>query len=140
DWERAKDLPRVERELSARFIDEAEDAALEDAFAKPRGRLRQLRARSGMLLLRLVDPARPDEPRVAMAAFDPQFPGAPLFAVARPTLAAPLLDAIRAHARPGDASIFLLAEADRATDALLRAAGARVRFELLHMHGEIPRR
>jgi len=137
-WDRVADLPQEALEVEAGPIDEAEDAALEGAFQKPAGRLRQLRERLGMVLVRLVDPAHPEEKKLGIAAFDPQFPGAALFAAARPTLASPLLSALRSHARPGDTKLQLLIEGDPALVASLRAAGALVRLEIVHMVGEIP--
>src|SRR5689334_10247772 len=113
-WAKVADLPREARFVMARPIDPAEDAALEVAFEKPAGRLRQLRAMSGMVLLRLFDPANEDEVKLGIAAFDPAFPGSPLFAVARPTLASPLLSALRSHARPADKKLHLLIESDPA--------------------------
>ena len=89
-------------------------------------------------MLRLVDQAHPDDPKVGITAFDPTFPGASLFAVARPTLAAPLLSAIRPHAPADQPGIKLMIEDDSQLNAVLRASGAITRFELLHMRGEIP--
>jgi GNAT superfamily N-acetyltransferase len=138
DWERIDRLPRESAALPARACDPAEDAALEAAFRKPAGRLALLRTQPGKVNLRLVDPARPGEVGLGVASFDPAFPGANLFAVARPTLAAPLLSVLRPFAAPGDASLKLLIEDDAALAAALRDAGALALFELFHMRGEIP--
>jgi GNAT superfamily N-acetyltransferase len=139
DWSCLPRLPREAAPVEVRPVDPAEEAALEAAFNQPRGRLAHQRERPERVILRLVDPARPEDVRVGVAAFDPSFPGASPFALARPSLAAPLLSAIRKHALPGDAAIKIMVEDDAPLDAALRAAGATVRFEMLHMRGEIPR-
>ncbi len=137
-WEGVAALPREAEgsgsTVTARAVEPAEEAALEAAFALLPGRLADLRAR-GRVLVRLVDVACPDEARVGLAAFDTEFPGAFPFAVARPALAAPLLEALRRHARPGDARIHLLADRDDALVAALRAAGGIISFELFYMEG-----
>jgi GNAT superfamily N-acetyltransferase len=147
-WEGVAMLPREDAPASsseqapapavtARAVDPGEEAALEAAFALLPGRLADFRAR-GRVLVRLVDPAHPSEPRVGLASFDPAFPGALPFAVARPALAAPLLAALRPYGRPEDARVHLLVEGDDALVAVLRGAGASVAFELLSMAGDIP--
>lgn len=139
EWDRIARLPREDTALSARPAEPADDAALEAAFRKPPGRLAFLRAQPGRVCLRLVDPAHPDEARLGVASFDPAFPGTNLFAVARPTLAAPLLAALQPHATPGDASLKILVEDDASLGSTLRGVGAEILFELFHMRGEIPR-
>lgn len=139
DWDCLSRLPREDTPVEVRRVDPAEDAALEAAFNQPAGRFAHLRVRPEREILRLVDPAHPDEVRVGVAAFDPSFPGASVFALARPSLAVPLLSAIRRHVPSDPAPIKLFVEDDARLDAALRAAGASVRFELLHMRGEIPR-
>jgi GNAT superfamily N-acetyltransferase len=139
DWDCLSRLPREDTPVEVRPVDPAEDAALEAAFNQPAGRFAHLRVRPEREILRLVDPAHRDEVRVGVAAFDPSFPGASVFALARPSLAAPLLSAIRRHVPSGHTPIKLFVEDDASLDAALRAAGATVRFELLHMRGEIPR-
>lgn len=138
DWSDVAALPRDEAAVVARPVVPAEDAALEEAFAIPRSRLADRRAEQGSVILRLVDRARPDDPRVAVACVDPAFPGAFPFQVARPGLAAPLLDAIRPHMRPSDVLVRLVIESDDALEAALCAAGARVKFVLLHLAGDLP--
>jgi GNAT superfamily N-acetyltransferase len=138
DWDKTTLLPREEGELTARPMDASEDASIEGAFGLVPGRIADLRGRAGRLLIRLVDRARPDDARVGFACFDPAFPGAFPFTVARPTLAAPLLDAMQAHARPGDRFTRLAVEGDVQLAAALRAAGAEVLLELAHLRGTIP--
>src|SRR6185437_13905338 len=140
-WEGVAALPSIAGAappVEARAIEPAEDAALEAAFGLLAGRLAQLRA-LGRVLVKLVDPADPAAPAVGVASFFQAMPGAYPFAVARPALAAPLLAALREHARPGDARIHLVVEDDALTAALL-AAGGEISFELFHMKGPIPSR
>jgi hypothetical protein len=86
---------------------------------------------------RLVDPSAPADAGVGFAAYDPHFPGAFPFRVARATLAAPLLAAIRPYERPGAQYMQLVSE-DEGLTAVLRAAGAIVRLTALHMAGALP--
>jgi GNAT superfamily N-acetyltransferase len=137
-WDLVAALPRDEARVSAREVDPTEDAAIEGAFGLPPGRLADRRKRSGVVVLRLVDEARPDDPKVGVACFDPAFPGSFPFAVGRPSLASHLLAAMKERARPEDTSVNLVAEHDDALAELLRGAGARVKFEMFHMTGEIP--
>jgi GNAT superfamily N-acetyltransferase len=136
-WADVAALPREATPLAARTVDPSEDAALESAFPRLAGRLAASRQRAGFVLVRLVDPARTDDAKLGVAAFDPAFPGASPFMVARPALAAPLLDALRAHARPGDTYLRLTAEDDEPLARALVAAGATVTFELLNMERDL---
>jgi ribosomal protein S18 acetylase RimI-like enzyme len=139
-WEGVAALPREGAPVMARLVEPADDATLEVAFQVLRGRLENHRAR-GRVLLQLVDPARPEGPPLGLASFDPSWPGAFPFRVARPALAAPLLDALRAHARPSETSLRVVVERDAALIATLRdPGGATVIFELVHMSGAVPER
>lgn len=138
-WADTGRLPRDPGEaLPARAVDPGEDAGIEAAFGLLAGRLTGLRASAGRVILRLADPRSPDDLGLGFVCFDPAFPGASPFRVARPTLAAPLLDAIRPHARPGDAGVRLVVENDDALTAALTAAGARTKLALFHMRGDVP--
>ena len=64
--------------------------------------------------------------------------GAFPFAVARPSLARPLLEAIRGHALPEFDYVRLVAEDDAALVEALVAAGGEVLIELFHMEGDVP--
>jgi ribosomal-protein-alanine N-acetyltransferase len=107
-----------------------EDAAIAARFELDPGRLVSLRARPGTVMLALRDGGEP----LALAAFDPRFPGAAVFCAARPGLARPLLDACRAHA---DLARFgfvrLVIDRDRALVNALVGAGAEITLELLQM-------
>ncbi len=136
-WDRVARLPREAGRVAVEPLDDRDHAALEARFGIPAGRLAEVKARPRNVSLRVVDPA---DPRAALgfAGFDPAFPGAYPFRMARPTLAAPLLEALRPHAQPGDAHLRLLVEDDPALAAALREAGASTRLAMHHMTGTIP--
>lgn len=136
-WELVARLPRGERGLIARPVDPSEDAAVEEAFGMPAGQITDARRRPDLVLLRLVDPAAPDEARLGFASYDPRFPGAYPFRVADPALAAPLIEALRPHELPGTPYMQVVSEDAPVADALI-AAGAEVRLRALHMKGEVP--
>ena len=136
-WAKVAGLPRAAGSFSTRLVDPAEDAALEGAFPIAAGRLADLRRTPGRVVLRLVDAERPGDPRLGVACFDPAFPGASPFHVSHPGPAAPLLDGIRAHARPGDVHVRLTVESHDALAAALTAAGAEVMLDMLHMEGDL---
>jgi ribosomal protein S18 acetylase RimI-like enzyme len=137
-WDRVAALPRDAAPVTARPVEPAEDGVFEAAFSLPPGRLADLRSR-GRVLVRLVDPAHPADAAVGLASFDPALPGAFPFAVARPGLAAPLLEALRPYARSGDTFLSLLVEHDPLlVELLCRDAGALRGFELFHMEGDLP--
>jgi N-acetylglutamate synthase-like GNAT family acetyltransferase len=73
---------------------------------------------------------------VGFASFDPDFPGARIFRVARPTLAGTLLRALRPHAKHED--LALVIDDDDAVTQLLVTHGARVKLRLLHYAGPLP--
>ena len=133
-WADVARLPRDPIATAARTIEPEHDPELEASFELPSGRLAALRARA-LVLLQLV---APDLPSPGIACFDPLFPGAMLFRVRRPALARALLDGMRDHARPEDASVSLFCEDDDALVDTLRRAGARTRAETLHMTGALP--
>jgi GNAT superfamily N-acetyltransferase len=135
-WDCVPALPRESASAVPVPVDAADDAALEAAFSVVPGRLADYRARR-RTLLRLADPAEPGV-HLGLASFDPAFPGAFPFAVARPTLAAVLLEGLRPHARPGDSKLNLVVERDAALAAVLGSAGGTVRLSMFHMEGEIP--
>lgn len=137
-WDAVARLPGGEEGISTRTIEPHEDAALEAALNVQRGRIAERRAREGWVLLRLVDEARPSEVRVGFACFNPVFPNSFPFRVARPTLARPLLEAIRPHARPEHDYTQLMVEGDEALRDVLVAIGAEIKLDLLYMSGPIP--
>ena len=137
-WDLVERLPRGGRAVIARAAEPGEDTAVEDAFGLPAGQLAAARARSGLVLLRLVDPAAPGDARVGIASFDPGFPGAFPFRVAASALAAPLLEALRPYARPEPPYMQVVIEDDTALTHALIDAGATVQLSALHLRGGIP--
>jgi GNAT superfamily N-acetyltransferase len=136
-WDVVERLPRGGRAVIARPVEPGEDPAIEGAFGLPDGQIAAARARGGLVLLRLVDPAALGDPRVGFASFDPIF-GAFPFRVADPALAAPLLDAIRPHARPDPPYTQLMIEDDEVLTRALLEAGATVRLRAVHLRGAVP--
>jgi GNAT superfamily N-acetyltransferase len=119
-----------DREAAAYTPGPEEDAAIADRFALERDRLASLRARPGTKVIALREGGAP----AAYAAFEPQFPGAAVFCVARVALARPLFEGCRAHA---DLARFdflrLVVDGARALAEALVAGGAKITFELRQM-------
>lgn len=110
-----------------------EDAAIAARFGVPGERLAMFRGRATTQLVVVRDP----EP-VAFAAFDPTFPGAPVFAAVRPELAGALLaacDRVADHARFD--FIRVTVEGDEGLAETLLAAGAQLTFALLQLGAAI---
>lgn len=108
----------------------ADDATIATRFDVAAERLALLRARSGTVLVALRDHGG----IVAFAAFDPAFPGAYPFRVARTGVARPLLEACRIHADLHRFDFLNLAvEGDARLKDALSAAGAQISFELVQM-------
>ena len=106
---------------------------VETRFRILRGRLTTMMQRPERVMMQLVGD---DASVLGFAAFDPWFPGASMFRLARPTLAGTLFDALRPHARHD--YLMVLVEDDEALTALLEAAGAQVRRRIQHMSGTVP--
>jgi len=136
-WDLLERLPDDDMSFETCPIDPTEDGAVESAFDLPRGQLAVLRARAGQPLLRLRDPAAPADSTLGFAAYDPHFPRAFPFRVRRPSLARPLLQALRLHAPPRLA-VHLVVEDDDPLATRLLAAGAELRMNILHLRGELP--
>ncbi len=114
------------------IADPSDDDDLERAFGLLSGRLAMSRAHPGRVIVQLRDDACAP---AGVACFDPAFPGAYPFCVARPQLAVTLLEALRDHARPADTHVQIVVEDDDALADALIAAGAGVRMRLLHYRG-----
>jgi GNAT superfamily N-acetyltransferase len=132
-WSAVERLPGAG--LVAGPVDAGDEAALEARFALLPGQVARLRALPGRVL---VGVRRDDA--LALACFDPAFPGAGTFRCSDPSLARPLLAAIRPHARPGEAALRLVVDDDDPLTAALVAAGASVTREYLHLRGPLPPR
>jgi DNA-binding NarL/FixJ family response regulator/GNAT superfamily N-acetyltransferase len=105
-----------------------DDDAIATVFGLDRERIALLRARPGYVLAALRDRRAAI---VGFTAFDPSFPGAYPFRVARPELARMLLEALRPHARHAD--LIVAVEGDASLAHALVSAGARVEHELVRM-------
>ena len=137
-WSAVERLPVTDRAFDVHMIQPADDAVLEARFDVTQGQLADHRAREGQVLLRIGARNARDDRALGLASFAPSFPGASPFKVADTAATRALLQAIRQHARAGDAEVNLVIENDDATVALLRGAGAIVRFEMYHYRGELP--
>ena len=134
-WDQALSLPAGAGDaVEVVPVVPGDDAALERRFHIVAGRLAQMRARSPRVLFQL----RERGAAVGVASFNPEYPGAYPFCVARPELAGVLLHAMHPHARPGDRELQLMVEDDAALVALLVARGGDVRMELYHYSGPLP--
>jgi GNAT superfamily N-acetyltransferase len=131
-WSALPALPD-ETGASAFPVAAAEDLGVAARFGIDPGRLALLRTRPGVVLLGL----RSAESVVAFASFDPAFPGAYPFRVARPSLARPLLSAMLPHALERFDFVRVVVEDDRALLDALVAAGAGVLFEFVQMGGPL---
>ena len=127
-----RDLPRLPAELATVGPASAdEDDDLERAFDLPAGRLAMAR-RPGRVVYAMRDAQLAV---LGFGVFDPAFPGATPFRVARPALAAPLLARLRAHAKHD--YLQIVCENHDALAQVLIDAGATVRLRLLHYSGPL---
>lgn len=117
----------------ASLAERDDDGELERTFGLLAGRIAMSRERAGRVIVQLRDETCAP---VGVACFDPMFPGAYPFCVARPALAWTLLDSLRSHARPGE-RVQLVIEDDPALVAELAAHGAERRMQLLHYRGAL---
>lgn len=110
-----------------------DDAAIERGLGFMPGIFAEARKRGGRVLVRLAE----RDVDVGAAIFDPTFPGAAPFRVARPEVTLPLLAALRPHARPGHAHLNVVVEGQPAVADLLAARGAQLRHDIIHMVGAL---
>ncbi len=115
----------------ARVLAPARDSILEGLFDLPRGQLAYARS-VGRLLFEAVSEQNP----TGVAVFDPNFTGAFPFRVVETGAVAPLLRAIRVHV-PTHELVQLVAEDDARLSAMLIGVGATVKFETLHLKGQL---
>lgn len=135
DWSAVDHLAADDLPLRTCPIERVDDPAIEAAFELPSGQLASLRAKPSRTNLRLH--ADPVGPPLGFASFNPDFPGAYPFRVARPGLARPLLDALRPHARPGSC-MQLVVEDDEPLYQQLLSVGATLRLEIAFLRGDLP--
>jgi GNAT superfamily N-acetyltransferase len=134
-WEDLSRLPADPATMMVRPVADAVIADIERALGIIGGRLELSRSRGIGVTLQLRDEQLA---AVGVACFDPAFPGAYPFCVARPSLAGALLRALEPYARPGDRELQIGIEHDDALADTLIAAGAVVRHRLLHYAGPLP--
>lgn len=127
-WARLPDLPGEPATALAVSADDDDD--VERGLNLLSGQLAMVRQRPRTVLRQLRDDACAP---VGIASLDPT--GARVFAVARPTLAAPLLAALRPHSLSAEVSLVL---DDDALVAFLTTYGAQVILRLLHFSGPVP--
>lgn len=132
DWSLLERLPLGPPGVRAALVEPARDAAVEEALGLPAGTLATQRGRPGRVLAGLLE----EETWVAFAAFDPDFPGAFPFRVARADLGPALLRVLRPHAV--QEAMGVVVEDDPSLADLLARAGARVHMRITHMRGPLP--
>jgi len=135
DWSAASALPRSAIASRTMLIEPGDDIGVARRFGIPEGQLARYRALPDQVLMQVTDMERNP---IGFARFDPTFPGAFPFRVNDTRLVSTMLEALRPHTRPGQEWIQLVIEDDAASAALLRAHGARLMFEIIHMQGDIP--
>jgi GNAT superfamily N-acetyltransferase len=136
-WTMVDSLPFPAFDVRARLLREEEDAAVERAFGLPQGQIADARAVGSRHLIRLVRHDAPDDPKVGLAVFDPDFPGAFPFRLAHAALVRPLLEGIRLKARADLDYVRIVVEDHEELSALLIGAGADVVLHALHMQGDL---
>jgi GNAT superfamily N-acetyltransferase len=134
-WANIDRLPTEDSAVTVRPVADAAVPDIERALGIIDGRLELMRSRGRGVTLQLRDERLAP---VGVVCFDPGFPGAFPFRVARPTLAALLLDALAPHVRTGDRDLQIIVEQDDALAATLVAAGGVVSKTLLHYAGPLP--
>jgi hypothetical protein len=127
-WACLPDLPG--EPATALPIASEEDDDIERALGLLSGQLAMMRQRPQIVMRQLRDDACAP---VGVGVLDVE--GARVFRVIRPTLAAPLLAALRPHALHADLALVL--EDDPLT-TLLSAHGGRIVMRLLHYSGLVP--
>ncbi len=134
DWSRVDAAEVADERVRVRLVAPEEDERVEREAGLFPGQLTRGRINERVLLA-LEDAAGAI---VGAAIFHPGYPGAFPFRVARRSLAVPFLRGLRAHARPTDAFVNLLAEDHPELVDLLLALGATVRLDLVRMSGPLP--
>lgn len=131
DWAAARGLPT---ELAdAAPLDDADVDQAAARFRQHRERLATMTSRPGYITTVL----RQAGDLVGLAAFDPSFPGAYPFCVARPALCGALLSALALHADPKFDFVRVTIEDDRPLVDTLVGAGATVTFEILQLAADL---
>lgn len=120
-------------DLRSRKIEPGDDARVEPAMKLMSGQLAEAR-KNGRTLVLLE---RDDGTLEGATVFDPNFPGAYPFRMARPNHALVLVDALRPFAKPEHDMLNVVVEGDQPLADALLAAGATLRLLSMHMRGPI---
>lgn len=119
---------------SACAIAPPDDAAIEATFGLPAGQLAFTRPRPGRVLVGLRDADR----WVGFACFSPAVGGAFPFRVVEARWVRALLEAMRPHAPDAATRLHAVIDDGPAVVDALRAVGATVQMNLLHLEGALP--
>jgi GNAT superfamily N-acetyltransferase len=136
DWSIRERLPREPTEVRALPLDPAEAASIERALGLFEGELSGPAARRNHHAVVLT--SREDATHVlGTAVFAPAFPGIRPLRVERPTLAAPLLDALAPLRDPAKPWVQLVIEDDARLASSLKSAGAIKHLDVVHYAGDV---
>jgi GNAT superfamily N-acetyltransferase len=131
-------LPSSPRATELRTLAAHDDSQVEKAFDLTPGLLATFRGRHGQRIVELVDAVAPDRGSLAVARFDPAYPGCFPFRVADPSFArafiTPMLTALASDAP----WIQFAIERDEPLARTLLAAGATLQHDIVHMRGALP--
>lgn len=133
-WDAVARLPPASGPLRTGELAPELDRPIEEAFGMAPGLLTAAREARRALCAVFSDEGEV----LAVASFDPYFPGAFPFRARRPELAQPLLAQMHRHARPGDPEVHLVIEGDGALAEHLFSHGAIVKLRFDHYIGEVP--
>ena len=128
-WDAA--LPEDSAAVVAGIVAPDDDAEIERTFGLLAGRLAVQRSRTERVLLALREAGAV----VGVAILNPSL-GCMPFRVARPTLAAALLRAVRPYAPSDWTELQLVVENDDALADVLAAAGVHLKLRLIHYAGQ----
>lgn len=126
-------LPASPRDASTRECGPELDAALQAHFSIPPGLLARHRAKPNATVL-VCERAGA---QVAVAPFDPAFPGCFPFRLLDATCASAILEPLLRRVPSGRPHLQLVLERDEPAARLLLAAGVRLHFEIQHMNGPL---
>ena len=135
-WRTIEDAPVdvvAAASVVAREILSEDDARVTTAMRLMPGQLETARAMGGRTLFMLEAPGIV----VGAAIFDPKFPGAYPFRVARPELAPVLLRALQPFKLPAQDMLSVVCEDQPDVAALLESLGAWLKLEAIHMRGPL---
>jgi ribosomal protein S18 acetylase RimI-like enzyme len=130
-WEDVPRLP-LEEGTEAFLVAPEDEARVEGALGVLTGQIAAQRQGGGRVFVAL----RRDAEIVALASFDPSFPGAFPFIAPRAGVARALLEAMRPHAFSEHASVRIVAEEEEVAKAVT-AAGGETLLEIVRMKGRI---